>query len=367
LRIAYVVGWPGGHHTGPFKKVVEQSAAWRAFGHEVGLFVLTESPHADEWSQLPGVQQVTCRAPGVAALFRQKERLVSSVLRWGPDVAYHRYALPYPGMLRMARRLPLVLEINTDDLAEYDLLSPLKGKVNRLTRGQVLRRVAGLVVTTRELAQSPIFARYARPSLVLANGISLASVHPSPAPENSGPRLVFLGQPGCPWHGLDKLAALARARPGWHLDVVGPDRSEVPDPPTNLAVHGSLSVEQYRPILARADIGVGTLALHRKNMDEASPLKVREYLATGLPVITGYRDTDFPGAPPFLLQLPNTEDNVTSHLAELDAFVDAWQGRRVPRDRLTHLDSLHKESARLAFFSRVAELAGAGGAPAGAN
>jgi hypothetical protein len=40
-------------------------------------------------------------------------------------------------------------------------------------------------------------------------------------------------------------------------------------------------------------------------MSEASPLKSREYLALGLPVIGAYEDTDIPPDDPVYLQLPN--------------------------------------------------------------
>jgi hypothetical protein len=41
-----------------------------------------------------------------------------------------------------------------------------------------------------------------------------------------------------------------------------------------------------------ADMGIGTLALHRINLKEGSVLKVREYYARGLPFIYGYEDSD---------------------------------------------------------------------------
>lgn len=45
--------------------------------------------------------------------------------------------------------------------------------------------------------------------------------------------------------------------------------------------------------MRNCQVCIGTLALHRKNMTEASPLKTREYLAHGFPVIIGYKDTAF--------------------------------------------------------------------------
>ena len=49
-------------------------------------------------------------------------------------------------------------------------------------------------------------------------------------------------------------------------------------------------------------IGVGTLALQRKGIFEASPLKVREYLSYGLPVLYNYFDSDLESDPTFRIK-----------------------------------------------------------------
>src|SRR5205807_8242905 len=126
------------------------------------------------------------------------------------------------------------------------------------------------------------------------------------------PSLVYSGSPWQCWQVLDKLVQLAVAEPDWQFDVIGPRAAELRGAPENVAVHGFLDRERYAPLYARADVAVGQLALHRRGVDENSPLKVREYLAYGLPVISGHRDPDFPSPEPwFLLRLPNNESNVS--------------------------------------------------------
>ena len=140
-----------------------------------------------------------------------------------------------------------------------------------------------------------------------------------PAPDNTRIRLAFLGTRGESWQGVDKVAELAREMPDCDFDIVGFGAHDLEQPPpANLSAHGRLSRADYQAILANADVGIGTLALHRKRMEEASPLKVREYLAHGLPVIAGYVDTDFARELPwFILRVPNTGDNIHSHRAEI--------------------------------------------------
>jgi hypothetical protein len=93
--------------------------------------------------------------------------------------------------------------------------------------------------------------------------------------------------------------------------------------------------------------------MHRIPLEEACPLKVREYLAFGLPVLIGYTDTDIPARAPYALQIPNTEDNVATRVKEIRTFVEGWRGRRVPREMVAHMDWSVKEEARLRFISRV--------------
>ena len=89
-------------------------------------------------------------------------------------------------------------------------------------------------------------------------------------------------------------------------------------------------------------------------MDEACPLKVREYLAAGLPVLAAYRDTDIPESADYFFRLPNDHNSLAPLRGGIAHWLDTWRGRRVPRQAIQHLDTSAKESERLAFIERVA-------------
>jgi glycosyltransferase involved in cell wall biosynthesis len=272
-------------------------------------------------------------------------------MEWNPDIVYHRADLWYPCIARLARRIALVLEINTDDLREYCLSPGLRCVYNRLTRGLLLGGSAGLVYVSRGIANLPHFRVYNKQHIIIGNGVSLRHYTQLPKPCNPTPRLVFIGKPGHPWHGLDKILLLAERKGDWVFDIIGPTDywRNVP----NVTFHGPLRRAEYEPILAKSDIAIGPLALHRIGITEGSSLKVREYLAYGLPVILEGKDTDFPGPVPFILELPSSEDNVIAGMASIEAFVRAWQGRRVPREWVSHLDIECKEKIRLSFLREV--------------
>jgi hypothetical protein len=355
MRIAYLVHFRGGEETGIFRKVATQAYEWSRLGATVGLFVTTAPESARDWRELSEAVSVRPGARSARDLLVGRERLAGDLLHWRPDIVYARHTLLYPGLLRIERSRPTVFEINSNDLTEFGLTSRRRHRYARLTRSLLLRSAAGLVYVTRELAREPEFARYRKPSVVIANGIRLTDVEPFPPVANERPRLIFMGHPHSPWHGVDKVNALAAAFPGWAFDIVGPGADELQGPQApNVRVHGVLRPDDFRPLLADADVAISTLALHRNRMEEACPLKLREYLAAGLPSIIGYEDTDFPEGADFLLRIANREIGVADSLDEIAGFVTRWKGRRVPREAVARIDVGEKERERLRFLEGLA-------------
>jgi hypothetical protein len=190
---------------------------------------------------------------------------------------------------------------------------------------------------------------------VISNGIDLSAFSPLDAPNNETPRLVFIGTPGYSWHGVDKLVELARAFPDLQVDIVGYDGLPEYEPlPSNLTLHGYLSAEGYRKIMAGCDLAISTLALHRKGMEEACPLKTRECLAYGLPMVMPYVDTDLKDMDvEFLLRIPNKEDNIQTHGQAVHDFAYRMRGQRVERNLITSIDQVTKEAERIRFFEEI--------------
>lgn len=104
------------------------------------------------------------------------------------------------------------------------------------------------------------------------------------------------------WHGLDRLmAGLSDVSCKVKIHLIGLLSSDQLDDVRRLhfdnveiVCHGSLSGDGYLRVLALCDVGIGSFALDRKGMIEAATLKVREYLAMGLPVYSGHIDVSIP-------------------------------------------------------------------------
>ena len=154
---------------------------------------------------------------------------------------------------------------------------------------------------------------------------------------------------------MDKLVELARNFPDLKIDIVGYDQLPEYQPlPSNLTLHGYLGSEDYRKVMANCDLAISTLALYRKGMEEACPLKTRECLAYGLPMVLPYVDTDLKDLNvDFLLKIPNKEDNIQSHGQAIHDFAYRMRGRRVDRDQVALIDQVAKEAERIRFFEEI--------------
>jgi glycosyltransferase involved in cell wall biosynthesis len=341
--------------TGISKKIGMQLTAWMQAGHEVRYFAL--APTGAVWQGLPATKtDVWVRGHPLLRAVRSRI-LCTRIRRWGPDVIYFRFAHHSPGLPGLFRSVPTVAEVNSDDVSEYrNTLPAAKRLYHRITRPRVLAPVAGFVTVTRELAAR--FASFGRPVVTIGNSVALAEFSPLPPPAAAARHLAFLGTTGTPWHGLERLAEIAAMLPQWSIEVIGVTagtwRQLVPVSPTaNLHLHGPLLRSTYEPLLASCTAAIGSLALFRNRMEEACSLKVREYLALGLPVIGAYRDTDIPPDADYFLRLPNNSEPLAPWRDRIAAFIEHWRTRRVPRSAIAHLDVSVKEAQRLAFMEKI--------------
>jgi hypothetical protein len=351
MRIAYVAKGNFASGAGVLRKIDGQTGVWRGTGNETRLFALTTATAGNIRPLCPA--DVILAGRGTSRFSACRE-LLSRIARWQPDVVYLRYCSYQPGFSALFELAPVVIEINADDTKEIRLVSRKSHFYNLATRRRQLSRASGFAFVTNELAESPSFSDFAAPRVVIGNGISLSEIPCRLAPQSrTQPRLFFIGSPNFGWHGVDKMSWLASHRPSWHFDVVGMSEEQKSSVPANMDTHGLLAKDRYIHLLLGADVAISTLALHRNGLDEASPLKTREYLAAGVPTIIGYRDTDFPDDAPFLLRLPNVEENVLRELERIDAFVHRMRGVTVSRESVEHLDWSRKEPARLDLFREV--------------
>jgi hypothetical protein len=349
MKVAYLLNWRFGASSGVYQKVMSQARAWDEAGVETGVFVATTPPAVADWEQSGLTRGITTFTSGAQSLAVQP-RLLGMVSRWSPDITYVRMSPRLFAALPRLRRLRHVIEVQTDDVAEARLLALPSRMANLATRRALFGGAAGLVFVSGELAASPHFAFASSNRIVIGNGADLRRIPPLPPAEADQIRLFFMEHSQAPWHGTDQVYALAEHRPHWQFDVVGPSADPMVPLPPNVHLHGRLTSDAFVEVLRNSTIALSTLSLYAKDMSEASPLKSRDYLARGVPVVGGYLDTDLPGDAEFYLRVPNRPGGIISALPQVDAFVERWRGRRIPRDLLASLDVAAKERTRLDFL-----------------
>ena len=163
------------------------------------------------------------------------------------------------------------------------------------------------------------------PTIFVQNGIDMSRI-PKPGyhkPQTDLLRMIFIGSMGY-WHGLDRLLHGMRdvldrhAEIKLQLKVLGMgaaseeiralvDRFHLGDA---VLLIPPCSGAEFDAHMAQADVGIGTLGIHRIGIPLNSALKHRTYCAYGLPFIFAGEDADFPPEYPFCLRFPADETPV---------------------------------------------------------
>lgn len=232
--------------------------------------------------------------------------------------------------------------------------------------GAILKHALGGICVSHEIEKYEKSRFKSYNTTVIANGVRVMQpVSLEHLPMNGTLRVcMIIGSPAI-WHGYDRLleglSKLTSGDVAVQLDIIGLDRpaEKLPEVPKPHSVKwcGPMSRPQIAEHVAGCHLAVGTLALHRKEMQEASPLKVRECLMMGLPMLLGYYDTDISDDKrfsDFVLTVPNDNSpidwqRVIRFAKGLDARKDY---RRVIAGLATEVLSMEGKAARYVDFMR---------------
>ena len=371
MKIAYTL--TENLHPGLKNKIFGQVELWESMGHHVdlvshrdGMIFNTSGQVLYRDTHLAGRDYQLLKKMNAArrlSLLKEQYRFLASALaRLAPDLTYTRYAFPFMGLQKaFANGKPYVIEINSDDRTEYYIKHRSTGIYNHLFRRQFFSNASGLVFVTCDLSRSSSFRKFKASREVIANGIDTRRFPFLEQTGNRYPQLCFVGSPNQRWHGLRQLGQIAVALPEATVHVIGPSWEEYlasgGRPSENMVFHGYLEDTAVKDTVAAMDVGISTLALYETRMNEACPLKARQYFAQGIPTIGCYRDTDIQEGP-FYLRLPNTPNNVKEGVGAIRTFVRNVHGNVLLRQKTRRfaecvLDTRIKEKKRTSFFEKI--------------
>lgn len=232
------------------------------------------------------------------------------------DLLITRYSISDFNTLWFVKKLngKILYESNTNEIEQLKLVykgllnSPLWVSYDYFSEKYlgpiVLRRVKGIICVTNEIAKfqsQRIGAKFNNLVEVVSNGIICSSIKRKKKVEViESINLIMIRGTDAPWHGYEIIRdALLKTSFNCKLYIVGDITKDVED--ERFVFTGKLTSNEIDQLVDRENIhiGIGSLALPLVGLNEACPLKVRQYLARGLPVLYNYFDTDLSINPEF--------------------------------------------------------------------
>lgn len=293
MRLAYVVPSSAYAHPGIQSGVATRLATWEGLGVRPVLVTQAEIQPPRSFPERISfeIRDDKLLSTRVSALVR--DRAVDAVLL--------RYYAPGPRWASLAPVIPTFLDVHSRLDRPERPRDFARIIWNASNWARLVSRVRGACFVTEELSNSRGFRRIPHRH-VTGNG-TLIEQRPAPVPPtHSVPTIVMAVGSTARWHGVDRFMELAAAlrgearcqlvaRPDVAAQVGGMPGFD----PTTMAV--AQDQNEYEEILSQAHVGIGTLALDRKGLMEAAPLKVRDYVRLGIPTILPYIDTNLRLAP----------------------------------------------------------------------
>lgn len=232
-------------------------------------------------------------------LLRQQDEVDAFLLR------YYVHD-PFQLLFLFFCKKPVYFVHHTLEVPELALPGGLAGWV-RATLERILgffsiRKTAGIIGVTQEIVDYELNRANSlnKPNCVYPNGIVFSDYSLEDQRTQNVPELLFVAN-FSPWHGLDLLLnEIKNTDANFVLHLVGkiPSELEYLLNDTRINVHSVLTHQQITDLSQQCWVGLSSFALSRKNMKQACPLKVREYLMLGLPVYGDYEDV-FPEDAPY--------------------------------------------------------------------
>ena len=216
--------------------------------------------------------------------------------------------------------VPFVCEINTAMGPEYAAKGrPLRGRLYDSFQGRTLSKSAGWLVMTPELTTyAERLSGVRRPTLLAKNGFNPSRTAPRTTREEARQRLevdpavpvLVMAGFSRPWHGADRaiemLTELPQGTVLWLIGSRGPEDEATTKRyaqdrgvTESVRVFPWLSEEALSDLIVAADVGLGALALDRKQFF-GQALKIPLYLALGVPVLINSADFRLDSAGPFV-------------------------------------------------------------------
>ena len=294
------------------------------------------------------ISEVLSFLEGLADTYTMKAKLVATVEQYGIDVIIYRQRLFNFAPFAAARQtnIPVVFEVNSMRSMEQKLIVST-GKVTAITRWAERRSAASadaICVVSSAIKQKIESYKTGIPVFVVPNGVDADMFSPRRYPKEPAKKALQLsdklvmGYVGSykNWHGLDvsleTLALLVKKDPRWHLLLIGKGpcfpsiANSVRAKGLGSAVTQIEAVPHDRIPEFMAAFDLALMTYPRLPDFYFSPLKMFEYMAMGIPVVTtniGQMAEIITGDTGVLVEHP-TPDAFAQAIVEMQPTMEKW-------------------------------------------
>lgn len=220
-------------------------------------------------------------------------------------------------------RLKIPFSFRPSVIAYYIEAVFFESYIERTIGSKCLQYAAGGIVVTPEI-EKIVKSRYKNyKTIVIPNGIAMESkMLIARKKQGSVMNGVFLAGTYADWHGIERIIesfCSSYVQDKMHLYFVGRIEKKIKEgvrEKFRKSIHfiDYLDKKDLHTFLDDMHFAVGSCALHKAGLNEGSVLKVREYLAAGLPLVLGHVD-------PHLKTIPEL-DRYCIHFPADDSLMD---------------------------------------------
>jgi len=260
---------------------------------------------------------------------------------------YDYLILRYPGADRTGKQLfinnriitehhtretiELLLEASTSKHIHIKLLKYLRYYLEKTYADKMLSNAKGLIAVSN-IPKKYQVERISKeiPAVTIGNGTNVESIPFTKFAEfdNKTLNIAMVGSSYVPWYGVERIIEGMNKYSGKIkiiLHLIGGFSSKFKES-ENIKLHGILKGEDFDNVMSRMNLAVSSLALYTCHGD-GSNLKVREYVARGIPFIIASKDPDLNNKlikHKFFIEFPNDSslidfDKVIDFVAKLNA------------------------------------------------
>lgn len=186
------------------------------------------------------------------------------------------------------------------------------------------------------------------PVINIHNGVNVDEIpvrHPSASPDGKIHLLAVASMSAL--HGYDRII---RGLASWQdpmarryvLDMVGDEGDgslqewkvlvQKLGMEDRVIFHGKMTGDALTNLYNQATIGISSLGIYRIGLKAASVLKLREYMARGLPFLYAHEDPDIEETMPWCLKMPNDDSDIP--MEKLQEFIQSLSREKDLPDRM---------------------------------